>query len=70
MPLPERIALALTQVRGARKQGEHERELAWTELLDRLLDRYEAELRAADAFRPLSEIDPELYRRVSVDTER
>ncbi|MGV0634514.1 hypothetical protein ABQE69_08935 [Mycolicibacillus trivialis] len=42
MPLPERITLALAQVRAARKQGEYERELAWTELLDRLLDRFSA----------------------------
>lgn len=42
MPLCERITVALAQVRAARTQNEYERELAWTELLDRLLDRFSA----------------------------
>lgn len=36
----ERITIAHQQLKSARRQDEPERELAWDELLDRLLQRY------------------------------
>ncbi|MDD7813715.1 hypothetical protein PP713_14185 [Mycobacterium sp. CSUR Q5927] len=40
--LTDKIVTALAQLRAARNQGEFERELTWTYILDRLLDRYSA----------------------------
>lgn len=43
--LGEQLTTALTQLRGARSQGEPERELVWQTWLDKLLDRYSAGFR-------------------------
>lgn len=40
LPLPDRIAIALDQLRIARAAGDPDGEWAWTQRLDELLDAY------------------------------
>lgn len=40
--LTDKITNALAELRKAREQGELHRELTWTYMVDRLLDRYSA----------------------------
>lgn len=65
-PLSTRITNALAKTREARASGDMERELLWSEAVDRLLEEKIVLLKAADKWTPLSEADPELYARLTV----
>lgn len=65
-PLTARIANALAKTRDARTTGDLDRELLWSEAVDRLLEEKIVLMRAANKWTPLSEADPELYARLTV----
>lgn len=65
-PLSTRITNALAKTREARASGDMERELLWSEAVDRLLEEKIVLLKAADKWTPLAVFDPGLYARLSV----
>lgn len=68
MPLSitARITIALEQVRIARRDGDLDREWAWTGMLDRLLGTHAELLKASGRYKSLKESDPELDARLTV----
>lgn len=65
-PLTRRISIACNEVRQAQYDRDPAREIAWLSVMDRQLDLHIKLMQAAGAFKKLSELDPELDRRLSV----
>ena len=66
LSITARMTIALDQVRIARVDGDLERELGWTSMVDRLLDVHLKLLQANGRFQSLSVLDPELDERLTV----
>lgn len=66
LPLTARIRTARNQMRCAQLDNDPSREFHWAQMMDRLLDRHINLMKAANTFRPLYILDPELDARLSV----